>query len=78
MTILDFNNKATILYSGVLNVALDEEKKIYKKTGIVAPLDESTKKKIMKGFFNIMINDLKSIKESLVPRYGKLVLCCDY
>lgn len=78
MILLDFNNSASILYAGVIKEVLGEELKIFKKPGgVVFEYTDDIEKKMIKAFFNIFIDAVKTYKEKLA-RFGQLVICGDY
>ena len=78
MILLDFNNNSSIKYSTAISLALEEEKKLYKKTKVALPLTNKNYNDIRKAFFNLLLQDLEKIRQQFSKSYGNLMICTDY
>ena len=77
MILIDWNNISSIRYSTAIKEVLEDKKKRYKKTGFV-DIDKKDLTTIKKAYYNLIIDELLSIKQKFFKNYGELVICVDH
>lgn len=76
MILIDFNNFCIIKHSGVVSLVLEEEKKEFKRTGLVN-ISEEKKREMQKSFLNFCVSEINYLSNKY-KNYGNIIFANDY
>ena len=77
MILIDFNNNSSITYANVIKTVLENEKKLFKKSGLVEITDKHFRD-IRKGYFHLMFKSLLLYKQKYSFKYNDIIIVSDY